>query len=330
MVAYAHFSLIIPTLDRSLVLQETLDSIFLQNLLPEKIYVIDQSEDNRTQIICKQYLRVKYIHIDKKSGTAARNIGIKESIKDGMKFWIFLDDDVDLDPNFFQIIHDAFVANLKVVGIMAWIRPLVPHKHSYISNILRFLGGFDYCTNGIRMRRNFLATTLWHAPHKMIKVEWMPGGAMAVRNLHNSNIFFDENLILYAQAEDRDFSYRLSLLGDTVILPHLQLLHKAVPIGRIKPRKKIFMAVVHQYYLMKKNFGNTVAGSLMFWWNMLMRYFVSICISIKGLYFNNDIYLSLGRDMRDSVYYVASHRKQLQQGDLNFFHQFLLSPEKGR
>lgn len=323
------FSVIIPTLNRSAALKETLVSIYKQNVLPEIIYVIDQSDNTETKNICMQFPLVVYVHSQIKSATTARNIGIRASVEAGMDFWVFLDDDVELDKDFFNIIRSAFSDNQHIVGIVAWVRPLVSNNRSLLANILRFIGGFDYNANKVKMRSNFLATSLWKRPSgEAVKVMWMTGGAMSVRNLKERNIFFDENLILYALAEDRDFSYRLSQIGNTVLLPNLQLLHKAAPEGRIPSRKKIFMIAVHQYYLTKKHFNGAILSSVMYWWNMCVRWGISILMSLYGFVSDKHDMMNGATDIRDAFYYVLCNREQIGRGDLGLFHRFLLEDSK--
>ena len=324
MTKTAHFSLIIPTLNRPQVLRETLVSVFAQSLLPEKIYVVDQSDNDETKNICLRFSSVTYMHSEVKSLTKARNIGVMESINAGMDFWAFLDDDVELDPDYFKTLYEGFACNSSIVGIAAWVRPLVPVRRSFWVNTLRFIGGFDYFSKRIKMRRNFLATSPWVAGNKIIDAEWMHGGAMAVRNLNDKNIFFDENLILYALAEDRDFSYRLSKIGDTVWIPELQLLHKATPEGRVPSRKKTFMIAVHQYYLIRKHFSNSLFSTLMYWWNMSIRWIISLFVSFNGYIYGNEEMIRAGNDTREAFCYVMQKRHELKNLNMRFFHEFLL------
>lgn len=319
------FSLIIPTLNRPEVLRETLESVFAQDLLPDKIYIVDQSDDDKTKRVCEGFSDVIYIHSSIRSGTHSRNIAIQASIEAGMDFWCFLDDDVILDEGYFRIIFDAFSSNNSIVGIAAWVRLPVQSARSGAANFLRCIGGFDYYSKQMKMRRNFLAALPESPPKETLKINLMPGCAMAVRNLRGKNIFFDEKLILYALAEDRDFSYRLSKLGSLVLIPNLGLLHKATPEGRIPSRKKTFMTAVHHYYLMKKNFGNAASSALMFWWNMAMRCAVSLLVTLCGLIKGDSEMLRGGKDIRDSFAYLARNRKQIASGDLGAFHEFLLS-----
>lgn len=324
MSEFMRFSLIIPTLNRPETLKETIISVCAQSLLPEKIYVIDQSDGDETATICSQFPFITYIHSDVKSLTKARNIGITASINAGMGFFCFLDDDVELAPDYFKIISETFSACSTVVGITAWVCPLVLVKRNFLSNVLRFIGGFDYNSNQVKMRSNFLATSLRHIPATAVNVEWMSGCSMAVRNLHDKNIFFDENLIMYALAEDRDFSYKLSKIGDTILIPELQLLHKVVPVGRVPSRKKTFMIAVHQYYLVKKHFGNSMLSAFMYWWNMLIRWIISVFVSIEGYICGNAEMVRTGKDTRKAFYYVIQHRYELKRLDMKFFHEFLL------
>lgn len=323
MAETAHFSLIIPTLNRPNILRETLVSVFKQDLLPKVIYIVDQSEGNETRDLCSQFSSVKYIYSDVRSLTKARNIGIKASIAAGVDFWIFLDDDVELEQGYFRIINKAFADNDSIIGITAWVNTLTPIKRGFIANILRFFGGFDYNSSCVKIRANFLATSVKTIPSDWIKVEWFSGCAMSARNLKDKNIFFDENLILYALAEDRDYSYRLSKIGDTVLIPELQLLHKVTSEWRIPSRKKTFMVAVHQYYLVKKHFGDSLLNALMYWWNMSIRWIISLFVSFIGYASGNVEMARSGQDIRKSFYYVIQNRHKLKKLDMRFFHEFL-------
>lgn len=98
-------SVIIPTLNRPEILNETLDSILKQSILPSEVVIIDQSDDELTERVCRRYPIVRYLHTSEKSSTHARNKGIKES---NGEILVFLDDDVSLLPGYFENALNGF------------------------------------------------------------------------------------------------------------------------------------------------------------------------------------------------------------------------------
>lgn len=318
------FSLLIPTLNRPVAIKETLLSVLKQDLQPSIIYVIDQSDDDKTKNVCSAFPSVTYVRSSVKSLTAARNVGVRASVDAGMDFWVFIDDDVELDEGFFSIMRDTFAKNGSVVGVAPFVRTEPPIKWGRAANAFRLACGFDYYSKQVKFRKNFLATSLRYPPKEQRRVAWMSGCAMGVRNLHEKNIFLDENLILYSLAEDRDYSYRLSRLGDIIAVPNLKLFHKVTPEGRMPSRNKTFMVAVHGYYLLKKNFGRSPLGALMFWWNMAARFAVSLLTSLLGRVKGNKEMARSGKDVRDSIAYLARHKKEIACGNLNAFHALLL------
>ena len=318
-----NFSVIIPTLNRSESLSDTLNSIMQQSLLPRVIYVIDQSNDELTYKVCTGFTLVEYRHSLIKSATNARNIGIKASEEREVFFWVFLDDDVELLPDYFRNMAATYSNFSEVIGVTGWTITPSQKPWGIISNFLRTIGCFDHYSNTMRVLPNFLATSLKRCPKETCFIEWMPGCSMSARNLIHNNEYFDENLILYALGEDRDYSYRLSKKGKMILDPSIELLHKVTPSGRMLTHKKIFMTTVHQYYLMKKHFSNSLIADVAYWWNMLLRYLIGFAVIIFGCFSSNNELKNLGTSICKSVCYVYNNRSRIKLGNLSLIHKFL-------
>src|ERR1044072_4347919 len=95
-----HVSVVIPTMNRALLLQQALRSA-IQQILPTwlemEILVIDNSPDGSASNCCMSFgSKVRYIHEPKLGISHARNRGIMEAHGD---FIAFLDDDERAEPD---------------------------------------------------------------------------------------------------------------------------------------------------------------------------------------------------------------------------------------
>lgn len=101
-------SVIIPTYNRVKDVDECLDSIILQRILPKEVIIVDDSDndeiknlvEHRKDKFKEKDIVLRYIRNEKeKSLTIARNIGIENATGDTI---LFLDDDVILDKNYIK------------------------------------------------------------------------------------------------------------------------------------------------------------------------------------------------------------------------------------
>lgn len=103
-------SVIIPTYNRIDSLRRTFSYLEKSKLKPLEVLIIDQSNADFSKLIqtlCgeEDELNVVYIHLEKPSSTAARNVGIKMSKGDVL---VFMDDDVDVDAETLSNVVDLF------------------------------------------------------------------------------------------------------------------------------------------------------------------------------------------------------------------------------
>jgi len=103
-------SVIIPTYNRIDSLRRTFSDCEKSKLKPLEVLIIDQSNaDFSTQIqtLCgvEEDLNVIYIHLEKPSLTAARNVGMKMSKGEVL---VFMDDDVDVDAETLSNVVNLF------------------------------------------------------------------------------------------------------------------------------------------------------------------------------------------------------------------------------
>lgn len=219
-----HTSVVIPTLNRSVVLCETLESLF--SITPKngsvEILVVDQSEELPQESALRldewasqgqiRHLRVKF-----RGTTKARNYGAR--LAQGGVI-IYLDDDVLTPPGFIEA-HLRAYDDASLAGVAGCVlhegEALISkeeltwrqQRDMHSGNLVLFNADFPY---EIRWARGC---------NMSFRREWIikAGG-------------FDENFYGVAVGEEPEFCHRLREAGGTIrYVPETRLLHRAVASG---------------------------------------------------------------------------------------------------
>src|ERR1043165_2442489 len=110
-------TIIIPTRDRPRDLEITVQTVIRQTALPSELIIVDQSDSPESQSAVENTLlsaeppsrstiQLEYVRDTKISGGAvARNRAM--AIAKG-SIWLFLDDDVELEPDFIEQILNTY------------------------------------------------------------------------------------------------------------------------------------------------------------------------------------------------------------------------------
>ncbi len=120
-------SVIIPTKNRAEDLRRTLDSVLMQTHGPEEIIVVDQSSSPALESSAFR-VPLTYIYAPYLSGlAAARNVATDRATGD---IWVFLDDDVILEPEYIEELVRAYSPTITgVSGIFTnYTRPLLSRR----------------------------------------------------------------------------------------------------------------------------------------------------------------------------------------------------------
>lgn len=216
-------SVIIPTKNRAGDLRRALESVLTQTHRPDEIVIIDQSS---VPVLDSKDIPIPavYIHDPKLSGlTHARNVAMERARGD---IWLFLDDDVILEPDF-------------VKELLAGYSPGVAGVSGVITN---------YSRPG-RMRRLFETVFVngpfrderqpvyWRANTGRAgipqRVKELGGGLMSFRSECVRHMHFDTNLTGGCLAEDIDFCARLPRNSVLLITPNARLVHRRSEVGRV-------------------------------------------------------------------------------------------------
>ena len=215
-------TVIIPTKNRQSDLRSTLQDLAAQTRRPDEIVIVDQSAapslDTRD---CS--LTLNYIHAPELSGAAeARNVAM-DCARGGL--WIFLDDDVILEPQYVEEIVKAYSPGITgVSGIITNYQ--TPPLSQRLFDICFSKGPFSDDRQPIYWR----AERLRHK--KPQRVRQFGCGVMSFRSEAIRHLRFDPNLTGGSLAEDIDFCAHLPTSTKLVIAPNARLIHKKSAVGR--------------------------------------------------------------------------------------------------
>ena len=257
-------SVVIPTINRARILQEMLQSLLAQTMMPKEVIIVDQSQDDSSEHVVvelfkreKKDLILKYIHDRRIRGlTQARNRGIEASTGDTV---FFFDDDVVLKRNYLEEIMKAYDKYPEAVGIGGVITNyefLNASKIRFFNDIF-FRGIFrderkEIFANYKRYKEPLLASKL-------------SGGVASYKKSILDKIKFDESFSGYSFGEDVDFSLRLRAYK-LFITPHAQLEHKNESVSGEprSPAQYLRNEVSGWTYIYLKNIG--ILNSMFFGW----------------------------------------------------------------
>lgn len=283
-INFENFCAVIPTKNRQDDLFKIITSISDQNILPEVLVIIDQSETNCKADIKKilnKKINFKYFHkTNIKSLTEAKNFSLSH-IKNDIIF--FLEDDIILKKNFFKAILNIFEKKRNILGMCGIL--VNERKINYFSKLYNFL-----FLNGIFKD---IRPSLWNnrSKEKFIYSNKISGGISAWRKKVFKKLSFDKKNKLHL-FEDVDFSVRVNKIWpqSTGILTLAKVVHKWSPINRSKDLKLIELKIIEAYKFCKKNSNKKINLELfiyifgIFLW-CLLRSIILVNLSFLKIFF---------------------------------------------
>jgi len=275
---------IIPTKNRPRDLQRAVRSLFAQTAKPGSVIIVDQSTDGASRLLVEAEAaaagnrrssgwRIQYVRDSSISGAAtARNHAM--AIADG-DIWLFLDDDVVLEPDFVEQLIVVYRDRPEVSGVSGVItnyrRPSVSLR---LWNAMFVRGPFRDERQPIYWRSEDLRTA---AP---IRVPWFTGCLMSFRAEVIGDKRFDENLRGVSDGEDVDFCIQLGPAAILVIAPRARLEHWHSSVGR--PRDHwLRRSVRGKLFLYHKNWNHGLFNRLCYWWLLAGFYFVALVACMR-------------------------------------------------
>ena len=269
MGSFPSVSAIIPTKNRANDLLAVVRSLFQQTHLPKQVVIIDQSESEESRVQVekafsegtppiREKVQFCYVLDSTISGlTAARNRAMEVAEGD---VWLFLDDDVILEPDFIDELLQVYVRKPKAVGVSG-----VVTNYSLPPRAFR-LWSWLFARGPFRDERQ---RVYWEAEHlrnsEPIRVSHLGGGLMSFRAEAIRGLRFDDNLRGVSDGEDVDFCARLGRNAILMITPRARLLHRQSPAGR-EQGHQLRREARAKHYLYYRNWHYGFRNRLCFFW----------------------------------------------------------------
>ncbi len=267
-------SVIIPTKNRKHDLACTMKDLMDQTRRPDETVIVDQSEFPSFDP-CTVSISVNYIHAPTVSGAAvARNVAMDCATGD---LWVFLDDDVILEPQYIDEIVRAYTP--EIAGVSGII------TNYSVPALSRRLFEHIFVRGAFRDERQPI---YWHADELRHKgprqVRQFGCGVMSFRAEAIGGLRFDTNLTGGSLAEDIDFCARLPNGCKLVIAPNARLFHKRSAVGR--PTEHWLDSHAQScYYMRQRNWHRGLYDDFCFAWLQIGYFVMATFGSLKRLSF---------------------------------------------
>ena len=285
-----NFTLIVCTYMRSKPLLKLLKSVMVQTLYPNDILIIDGSTNNDTETILKEnaFKNLKYFKVDAshRGLTKQRNFGVNE-VSPSSEIICFLDDDVILEPDYFEAILDAFHSDENVVGVGGvalnenrWF--LKDSNTNYnkvdyyefdnyvikesLRNKIRNIFGLQSPRNpSIMPDFSHGRTYSYPLTGENYEVDLLVGMSFSFRRIVFNSIKFSAFFEGYGLYEDADFSLRALKFGKNIISTKARLNHYHNQSGR--PNKYSYgkMVIRNGWYVWRVKYPNPTFKARLKW-----------------------------------------------------------------
>lgn len=294
------FSLIVCTYKRAEAIDNLMKSVKLQKSYPDEIIIVDGSPDHETKEYFEQnsYQNLQYFLVspEQRGLTKQRNFGIAQ-VSDETAVVCFLDDDVVLEPEYFEEILKTYQLYPEALGVGGYITNEVVWEEANKKNncIIYFkYDGFVRKEDKRNVLRNQLGfksnkppgfmpefghgRSISYLPPsgKIYPVEFFMGGVASYKKEVFEKIKFSTFFEGYGLYEDADFTLRLSKIGQLYVNTQARLAHYHNPTGRPNMYKYGKMVVRNGWYVWrvknpKPSFYNIIKWHSLTWFLMLIR-----------------------------------------------------------
>ena len=271
---------VIPTFKRPDNTKNLLTSILHQTVKPQKVIVVDDSPDSRTEQLIiglrHTFLEsgVTLVHKygagpDRKGICRARNLGMDETISEVV---LFADDDVVLDIRYIEQLLATYEKHPEASGVQGY-NGYKYRQPSYSLNKLFML----YYGEKARTRvLNSTGLTWAYSVEDVIECEWMTGTNSSYRRKVINEFRWDNKLGSYSLYDDVDFSCRVlkKYPHSLFLTPFARFVHNPSKSARRKRKLDTFIRFSYPLYFFKKDIKSTFRNWLEFLWSMIGRLWI--------------------------------------------------------
>lgn len=242
-------------------------SIRQQSAPPGEIVIIDSGEpsDVATEAAAAA-APIPVRHVASAPGLPLQRMaGVRESKGELL---LFLDDDVELEPNHLEALLAALgESGANTGGVQGtYIERQRPGVVTTLLRHLFLLPTQDQWSDG-RLRRSGASAHIL-TPARLTRVETLRGGDMLFRRAVFERFAFDTRLEGYGYMEDIDFTYRVSRAWPLYHTPAARLVHHGSPASRQSQERLFRQMVRNASYLHGKNLPQDISRRLALAWSV--------------------------------------------------------------
>jgi glycosyltransferase involved in cell wall biosynthesis len=275
---------------RAKPLLNLLNSVAHQSVSPSEILIIDGSTNNETQEILEknQFKNVVYYKVDAANHglTKQRNFGI-DKVNPQAEIVCFLDDDIVLEPNYFENLLSTYTVFPDALGVGGNIINEAKWKfigHNYTPKITEFYYDGWKRKDGIRfvIRKKFgldsdkppgfmpdfsHGRSVGFIPPtgKIYQVEQLMGGVSSFKKSVFSTFKFSTYFEGYSLYEDADFTLTLSKTGNLYFNTKAKLSHFHDTSGRPNQYNYGKMVIRNGWYVWRVKYPNPSLKARLKW-----------------------------------------------------------------
>jgi len=282
-IVLAPVSAIIPTKGRAKDLRGTVKSLLEGNELPSELIIVDQSADRssydavhdefrKARIRQSLLPRLKYIHDPAIPGvSAARNVALSLAAE---AIWLFLDDDVVMEPDFVKELMNAYAGPAAIDGVSGIITNYPLPAIAFRAWLWIFeRGPFADPRQPIYWNANALIGA------ENIEVPILTSALMSMRADAVRGVQFDERAGV-CQCEDTDYCLALGKNARLLIAPRARLQHLKSPAAR-PVAHPIQRPALSYAFLFRKHFDARLLDRIRFYWLCAGLALMAIMASVR-------------------------------------------------
>jgi peptidoglycan/xylan/chitin deacetylase (PgdA/CDA1 family)/glycosyltransferase involved in cell wall biosynthesis len=228
------YSAVIPTKDRHGFAVAAIERLLRQTRLPAQIVVVDASTPG-LEVPRDVFERARERGVEllvrhhPPSTSAQRNFGVELVTA---PIVLFLDDDIELPPDYAEIILERWErGGLNSLGGITGSPLFLELEHGRLAKLLRKLLMLHYYDDGgeaTTVRRSGKMKYVF-APSREVSIPAVATGAVAYRTELARRHRFDERFTGYVLGEDLDMAMRVAAEGPIIQLPEPRFVHHALP-----------------------------------------------------------------------------------------------------
>ncbi|MEW6655470.1 MAG: glycosyltransferase family 2 protein [Aquificota bacterium] len=204
----------------------------LRSELVLKLYLIDNSPDNRLEKLSRIDKRIVYIFNNSNRGYGtAHNIAMRKSIEEGVNYHLVLNPDVYFERgvleelySFMEKNQDAGLVMPKILypdGSLQYLCKLLPTPFDLFGRRFLNFGPFKRIVE----KRNEIYELRFTGYNKIMEVPYLSGCFMFIRTKVLEKVgLFDERFFMYL--EDTDLSRRIHKVSKTIYYPYVHIYHE--------------------------------------------------------------------------------------------------------